>query len=148
MEKISEDNPGKYERILLITHEELRKFYERAGFEWIGQSDVVHGVRPWFEMRKDIAPVRGTTQTLSGPQEIPAGVLEALQRSRTDIPQSRLLSDFHHGLSDLLSEDRSLPGAPSNKFDLLCPRADCGSIILKKGVGHWVERASIQVSPL
>ncbi|TBU28857.1 hypothetical protein BD311DRAFT_627114, partial [Dichomitus squalens] len=43
-------------RILLISHEELRSFYEQAGFEWVGQSAVVHGSQPWFEMRKEFQP--------------------------------------------------------------------------------------------
>ncbi|EED77694.1 predicted protein, partial [Postia placenta Mad-698-R] len=38
------------ERVLLITHEDLRSLYEKAGFEWVGESAVVHGSRPWFEM--------------------------------------------------------------------------------------------------
>ncbi|KIJ98946.1 hypothetical protein K443DRAFT_50899, partial [Laccaria amethystina LaAM-08-1] len=32
-----------------------------------------------------------------------------------------------------------------NKFDLLCPRNGCGSVILKSGAGSWVERASVQL---
>ncbi|KAI0674263.1 acyl-CoA N-acyltransferase [Trametes maxima] len=44
---------ASYERVLLITHEELRGFYERAGFEWLGRSAVVYGSRPWYTMRKE-----------------------------------------------------------------------------------------------
>lgn len=43
---------GLYDRILLITHEELRSFYESLGFEFVGQSSVELGSRPWYEMRK------------------------------------------------------------------------------------------------
>ncbi|EDQ99848.1 uncharacterized protein LACBIDRAFT_148888, partial [Laccaria bicolor S238N-H82] len=39
-----------YQRVLLITHEELRSFYEKAGFEWLGASSVVHGTKPWYDM--------------------------------------------------------------------------------------------------
>ncbi|KAF9524930.1 Mss4-like protein [Crepidotus variabilis] len=151
LEAASQQNPDKYQRILLITHEELKIFYECAGFEWVGKSSVVHGSKPWFEMRRDLTSSHPRTQTptqmLSGPQQIPPGVLEALQRPRTDVPQSRLLSDFPHALSDLLEEDRSQAGTTLNKFDLLCPRVDCGSIILKKGAAKWVERDSIQLEP-
>ena len=45
-----------YARILLIAHEELRGFYEQAGFEWVGRSAVVHGSKPWYEMRKELQP--------------------------------------------------------------------------------------------
>lgn len=47
------DDDGKptYERVLLIAHEELIPFYEKGGFEHVGESSVVHGSRPWHEMR-------------------------------------------------------------------------------------------------
>jgi hypothetical protein len=32
-----------------------------------------------------------------------------------------------------------------NKFDLLCPRDGCGSVILKNGVAKLIEAASVQV---
>lgn len=41
---------GPYERILLIAHEELIPLYQKAGFELVGLSSVVHGSRPWYEM--------------------------------------------------------------------------------------------------
>ncbi|KZT70614.1 acyl-CoA N-acyltransferase, partial [Daedalea quercina L-15889] len=44
------ERAGAYERILLITHDELRGLYEKAGFDWVGPSSVTHGARPWFEM--------------------------------------------------------------------------------------------------
>ena len=47
-----QDGSRSYKQALLITHEDLRPFYEEAGFEWLGKSDVVPGSRPWFEMRK------------------------------------------------------------------------------------------------
>ena len=43
---------GTYDRILLITHEELRPLYERVGFEFVGPSSVQLGSKPWYEMRK------------------------------------------------------------------------------------------------
>jgi len=54
LEASTRDNESQaYERVLLITHKNLRDFYERAGFEWLGESSVVHGSKPWFEMRKE-----------------------------------------------------------------------------------------------
>jgi len=37
--------------ILLMCKEPLIPFYADAGFTLVGQSDVVHGLDPWFEMR-------------------------------------------------------------------------------------------------
>ncbi|KAL0064542.1 hypothetical protein AAF712_008487 [Marasmius tenuissimus] len=39
-----------YERILLIAHEELIPLYRKAGFTFIGESEVAHGARPWYSM--------------------------------------------------------------------------------------------------
>lgn len=143
---------SKYDRVLLITHENLRSLYEKAGFEWVGKSSVVHGSKPWFEMRKvltdsnrTITEIETPEHMITGNQSIPPGVLEALRRPKDSIPSSKLISDFPHALSDLLEPDEEKPGVSVNKFDLLCPRLDCGSVILKKGAGKWVERASVQV---
>lgn len=46
-----------YRRVLLIAHEELIPLYVKAGFELVGLSSVVHGSRPWYEMRMFLAPV-------------------------------------------------------------------------------------------
>ncbi|KAF4609955.1 hypothetical protein D9613_010541 [Agrocybe pediades] len=142
------ERAAKYDRILLIAHEELRGFYEKAGFEWLGKSQVVHGSKPWFEMRRELrgGVPQSDTQVLGGDQPIPAGVIEALQRKRTNIPSTKLISDFEGGVFDLL-EPESDAGYSVNKYDLLCPRKECGSIIIKKGVGQWVERASVQIEP-
>ena len=149
LETASASGVANYDRILLITHEELRFFYEMAGFEWVGPSGIVHGSRPWFEMRRNLVSVPHQTETpermIQGHFSMPPNVLEALHQPRDEIPSGRLISDFHHALSDLLEEDDSCAGISVNKFDLLCSRADCGSIILKKGVARWVERASVQV---
>ena len=51
-----DSKPAPYARILLIAHEELCGFYEKAGFEWVGKSAVMHGAKPWFEMRKVLKP--------------------------------------------------------------------------------------------
>lgn len=148
LEQAQSEGSGYLERILLITHDDLRGFYEKAGFEWLGQSSVVHGSKPWFEMRFNLSVNKEReTQILDGNQQIPPGILEALQRRPDVIPSSRLISDYPNGLSDLLQPDTATEGVSVNKFDLLCPRDGCGSIILKKGVGKWVERASIQVHP-
>jgi len=147
-----------YERILLITHEELRPFYEEAGFEWLGKSDVIHGSRPWYQMHKilksgstvDAEPVPGPTliqvQSTESSQ-CPPGILEMLQRSTSGKPAPSLYPSFPSGITDVI-KPHSHQGLSVNKFDLLCPRSGCGSIILKSGIASWVERASVQVPSL
>jgi hypothetical protein len=56
-----------------------------------------------------------------------------------------MIYDFVNGVMDVI--DSTSDGASFNKFDLLCPRAGCGSIILNKGVAKWVERESEQLEP-
>ncbi|KAK7691549.1 hypothetical protein QCA50_004948 [Cerrena zonata] len=128
-----------YERILLIAHEELQQLYAKAGFELVGPSSVVHGSRPWFEMRKVL--------TQSAPPSIPPGLMEALSAtSRSKRPIGKLLGAFPSGLADVSDITPDSPYAV-NLFDLLCPREGCGSIILKNGVATLVEHQSIQLEP-
>ncbi|KAF9468804.1 acyl-CoA N-acyltransferase [Collybia nuda] len=136
-----------YERVLLITHEPLRQLYERAGFEWAGKSEVVHGSEPWYEMRKDLG---SGTHTVANPEvpQMPAGLWDALQHSSTRTrPSARSLSDFGGNIDNIVRPHSQESAVLVNKFDLLCPRNGCGSIILKAGVGKWVERASVQMEP-
>jgi ribosomal protein S18 acetylase RimI-like enzyme len=141
-----------YERVLLLAHAELRPFYEKAGFEWVGKSDVVHGSRPWFEMRMIIGPgLLPPAATTSTPaqvqqQQLPPGLLEQLQRPSHNMSIPRLLASFPDGLSDVLVQQDSTQ--QTNKFDLVCPRSECGSVILKQGVAQLVDRLSVQVGPL
>ena len=78
------------------------------------------------------------------PQVIP-GVWEALQRQTRNRPKSRSLAAFGV-IQEVYAVDPNGGGNLTNKFDLLCPREECGSIILKKGVAQLVERAGVQVS--
>jgi len=154
LEKSINENDATFKRILL-THEELRTFYDKAGFVWSGPSNVKHGSRAWFEMRRDLTSsrpglsakdqVETPEHLIQGNVSLPLNILEVLRRPEDRVPTGRLISDFHHALSDLLEVDDSRPGNSVNKFDLLCPRSQCGSIILKKGVGRWVERSGVQV---
>ena len=83
--------------------------------------------------------------TVSPEQPQIPGVWEALQRPTRNRPKSRSLAAFG-AIQEVCAPDPSGGGNLSNKFDLLCPREECGSIILKKGVAKWVERASMQVN--
>ncbi|KAG1883770.1 Mss4-like protein [Suillus subluteus] len=80
-------------------------------------------------------------------QSLPPGALEALQRPSNSGDRStiRKLSDFDQGLLAVsASHDKNL-GELTHKFDLLCPRNGCGSVILKAGVGRCVERDSVEL---
>ncbi|KAF6757181.1 acyl-CoA N-acyltransferase [Ephemerocybe angulata] len=137
--RLSKAEGQPYKRVLLIAHEELRSFYEQAGFTWIGKSSVEHGSRPWFEMRHDLemAP--------EAQMQIPADVLQSLLRPSSEKHSPTLVSDYHHGLEDLILKDEST-GSSLNKYDLLCPRG-CQSVILKAGSAQWAERTSVSMEP-
>lgn len=137
LESATRDDDSKaYERALLITHEGLRDFYESAGFEWLGKSDVVHGSQPWFEMRK----ILGQLPDRSEPS-MPPGLWDALQRPMRNRPAPRSLASFG-GLEEVCNLDPE----KSNKYDLLCPREECASVILKVTVAKLAERPSVQAS--
>ena len=144
LEKGNTDGSWSYRRILLITHDHLRPFYESVGFEWLGKSDVVHGSKPWYEMRRDLHSGTDSDTSPSQIQQLPPGILEALQRRQNIVRSPRPLSSFPNGIADLTNTDQK-EGILVNKFDLLCPKANCGSVILKSGVAKWVEHSSIQV---
>ena len=146
LEKTRAEGAEPWDTILLLAHEDLISFYEKAGFENRGRSGVVHGALPWYEMRKVLIsqPTEPDVEVRDGHQHVPAGVFEALKSHRA-APASKLLSDFEGGVSGVIQSDGEASGTSTNKYDLLCPRAKCGSLILRAGVGKWVERASIQV---
>lgn len=76
------------------------------------------------------------------PSELPSGLLEALQgRTKKSKPPFRPLSGFENGLKDLTAEGDQ----PSNKYQLLCPRDECRSVILREGVATLCEGFNIQV---
>ncbi|KAJ7139474.1 Mss4-like protein [Mycena epipterygia] len=76
--------------------------------------------------------------------QIPPGVMEALLRPSKNRPASRTLASFSGGVTDV-----SMPESDFllNKYDLLCPRPECGSIILRTGVAKLVEKPSVQMEP-
>ncbi|OCH88018.1 Mss4-like protein [Obba rivulosa] len=130
-----------YQRILLIAHEEMKGLYEKAGFEWVGLSPVVHGSRPWFEMRK----VLSLQPPAPPPSASPADLWAALQRvSSQQRPKALLLPSFAGGVQDVVNDSG---GSRTNKYDLLCPRDGCGSVILKNDVATLVERESVRLEP-
>ncbi|EJD07915.1 acyl-CoA N-acyltransferase [Fomitiporia mediterranea MF3/22] len=145
---------GLYKRVLLICHEDMRPLYERAGFEYLGPSSVVHGALPWHEMRTEL-PGEGPSSTPDEPLpessgSIPPGLLEALQQQQSSSrsrPSARLLPSFSDGINGVSSS--AAPGDPkTNKYDLLCPRPRCGCVILKPGVGRLVDKELVELEPV
>jgi guanine nucleotide exchange factor len=132
---------GAYERILLITHKNLQQLYEKAGFELVGESSVVHGKETWYEMRILLNDSAEASQPLS-PQISPE-VLQSLLRPSSQKRSPAMLSEFS-GTDDLTAEDSSSPGSLVNRYDLLCPRG-CRSIILKSNSAQFAERTSVLV---
>lgn len=143
-----------YERIVLIAHDDVIPFYEKSGFYNQGTSQVVHGTLPWFQLCFDLNNSTNTavsptsliapqTNVPSVPQSQPTpdGLLDALLRSSSSSnrPSGKPLSSFENGLDDVVVVTAS--GESLNKFDLLCPRPGCGSVILKKEVARWLQRA-------
>ncbi|KAJ7652001.1 hypothetical protein DFH06DRAFT_1094152 [Mycena polygramma] len=74
---------------------------------------------------------------------LPPGVFAALIPRRIR-PVPTALAAFPTGITDVSTSDS---GVVYNKFDLLCPRPECGSIILRQGVAKLLERPSIQMEP-
>ncbi|CAE6427849.1 unnamed protein product [Rhizoctonia solani] len=113
-------------RVLLICKAHLKPLYARAGFTEVGPSAVVHGQDPWFEMRKEF----------NRKQPSQATILAALQaQSARPKPAQQAYTSFVHPSTDLTFDDQSVR---YNTFKLTCPRPQCGSLILSRGVGTWV----------
>ncbi|KAG7092736.1 hypothetical protein E1B28_009064 [Marasmius oreades] len=87
---------------------------------------------------------------MSSADQLPPGIWDALERSSTRTrPTLRLLTTFKNGIADVSDEVEGEDIATkTNRYDLLCPRDGCASIILKKGVGKLIQREnSPQIDP-
>jgi len=86
-----------------------------------------------------------STSAASEPEQtsLPPGVFAALLPRRIR-PVPTALASFPGGLTDASTLDSNVL---YNKYDLLCPRPECGSIILRTGVAKLLERPSIQLEP-
>ncbi|KAF9646296.1 acyl-CoA N-acyltransferase [Thelephora ganbajun] len=127
---------GPYDGISLIAHEELINFYVAVGFKLIRKSEVVHGSKPWFELRyslqshiPDAATQRRVLEVLQGQSN----------QSEGDQPDKKLVSYFPGGPPEL-ADERGL-----NKLRLYCPRIACRSIILLAKTATLVERSSVTI---
>ncbi|GAA5877760.1 hypothetical protein JCM3774_000747 [Rhodotorula dairenensis] len=131
--------PTKIESALLIAHPELVPLYERAGFSVVGPSAVVHGAKPWIELRRAIRnpttappPSYERSTSSSSADEQAVGVREEEERDVRS--PGRLLGYFRGGMDDLVD-----PQDGTNKVNLYCPRADCRCLLLRAGAGTWVQ---------
>ena len=136
-EYIRQWTDGPYDEISLIAHEELIKFYVAAGFKLIGKSEVVHGSKPWFELRYSLHSQILDTTTQRRILEV---LREQSNQSELRRPGKKLASYFSKGASEL-GDERGL-----NKLRLYCPRIACGSVILSEKTATLVERSSIMVT--
>ncbi|KAJ7226083.1 Mss4-like protein [Mycena pura] len=85
-----------------------------------------------------------STESTSGQGPLPPGIMEALLSPSRNRPALRTLASFSGGVTDV-----SMPESVVlvNKYDLLCPRPECASLILRTGVGKLVEKPSVQMAP-
>jgi len=135
-EYIRQWTDGPYDGISLIAHEELIKFYVAAGFKLIGKSEVVHGSKPWFELRYSLHSRIPDTVTQRRILEV---LREQSNQSELPRPGKKLASYFQGGASEL-SDEQGL-----NKLRLYCPRIPCRSVILLEKSATLVERSSIMI---
>lgn len=141
-----------YTHVVLITHAELRAFYQAAGFVWAGSSAVQHGAREWFEMRRELggpdpdpAPAAAVEGQLP-PNVVPADLLAALSKPAVQgRAASRLFASFERGAGELTTDEG---GAAVNKFDLVCPHRGCELVVLLSRTATLVETDSIEVRAL
>lgn len=111
-----------YEGVKLISHKELIGLYEKAGFELVGLSSVVHGPEPWFEMKIDF----DTSKKIEEKENVVEVTPVVVERN-----PGKPFESFT-GMGELLTADSN------NAGNLYCPRGECRCLLLKAGVGKWV----------
>lgn len=136
---------AQIESALLIAHPELVPLYERAGFTVVGPSAVVHGAKPWVELRRDFSKPADASSAVSSSSAGPSSTAQAEASPAAEKDEEReeegevrspgrLLRYFKGGMSDLVD-----PKDGTNKVNLYCPRAECRCLLLRAGVGTWVQ---------
>ncbi|KAK4052711.1 hypothetical protein OIV83_001998 [Microbotryomycetes sp. JL201] len=117
---------GRYHGALLIAHDNLIPLYQKAGFELVGKSSVVHGSEPWFEMKADLSAAEASDKAQQPKQD----TLSAAEQNIRN--PGRLLASFR-SIDDLLDKAGLV-----NSADLFCPRSECRCLLLKAGAGKLV----------
>lgn len=117
----------------LISHDELIKLYQRAGFELVGRSAVVHGARPWYELKVDFP--RASSSSSSSSSSVAAAPAAAIdhEAEEGDVRSPGRLLARAGGLDSLVDT-----ATGTNAADLFCPRAECRCLLLRRGAGKWV----------
>lgn len=110
----------------LITHEKLIGLYGKAGFELVGESEVVHGPEKWFEMKVDFEEGKGEKEKVGGGQEV-----EEEDEGEIRNPGKKLARVG--GLADVVDKETK-----TNKADLFCIRPECRCLLLRAGAAKWV----------
>ncbi|GAA5826692.1 hypothetical protein JCM11251_002857 [Rhodosporidiobolus azoricus] len=118
----------------LIAHEELIGLYQKAGFELVGKSEVVHGPRPWYEMKVDF-PSSASPSSSAVPSSSDASAAveedEGPDVRSPGLPLSRFtIKNTFPSLVD--------PSTSLNTADLYCPRPECRCLLLRRGTGKLV----------
>ncbi|KAJ7037476.1 Mss4-like protein [Mycena alexandri] len=85
-----------------------------------------------------------STSSTSALEQMPPGVMEALVRPSQNRPASRSLASFSDGVTEVIMPESHFL---VNKYDLCCPRHECGSLILRTGVAKLIEKPSVQMEP-
>lgn len=129
----------RIESALLIAHPELVPLYERAGFTVVGPSAVVHGAKPWVELKRELSrPDASSAFSSAGSSSTPRTdappAAEAEEEEGEVRSPGRLLGYFEGGMADLVD-----PKDGTNKVNLYCPRAECRCLLLRAGAGTWVQ---------
>ncbi|GAA5984378.1 hypothetical protein JCM10908_003325 [Rhodotorula pacifica] len=131
------ESTGGKKGALLIAHPELVPLYEKAGFTVVGSSAVVHGAKPWIELRRDFPLSSSSSSGEAAPSSSAPVAQQQEQQEEGEVRSpGRLLSYFRAGMDDLV--DRS-NNNNTNKVNLYCPRADCRCLLLRAGAGTWVQ---------
>lgn len=111
--KLNQQRRGGIKGIRLIAHDYLIGFYERGGFVNRGKSQVVHGEGEWFEIGLDFD--------------------NAVEEEREESVRSPGARFETKPMSEWVDE------SGTNKVDIFCPRGECRCLLLRKGVGRWVQ---------
>ncbi|GAA5973050.1 hypothetical protein JCM11641_000385 [Rhodosporidiobolus odoratus] len=125
---------GQIKGARLIAHEELVPLYQKAGFELVGKSQVVHGPREWFELKVDFVPPPSGPSASTSFAVVAAAAAPQEEDEGPNVRSPGLpLSRFPSGVESLIHPETYL-----NTADLYCPRPECRCLLLRKGTGRWV----------
>ncbi|PBK78472.1 Mss4-like protein [Armillaria solidipes] len=85
-------------------------------------------------------------------QDLSPAVLAALRgcSPTRPTPPLRLFTTFENGVADVSHKHYAIGDYPdmlTNKYQLVCPRDECRSIILREGVARLEEREAVQMQP-